>query len=482
MRARTIRRFIAATTASGAFLWTHGSPIGSASPDRAAAPPPASSGPPSVVLIVTDDHRADTLRFMPNVRRLLVGQGIRFDAGYVVNPVCCPSRATALTGQYSHSTGVYTNRASRSHGGFPAFRDDSTVATWLQAAGYRTALIGKYLNGYGRGTSAYVPPGWDRWFVTFGDGGYFDYSASVDGRVVRFGSDASDYGTTVLRREAVSFIRASDASQPLFLLWAPHAPHAPAIPARRDRSAYPSLEPWRPTSYDEEDVTDKPAHVATRPTLDADERASLDAFRLGQIRSLHSVDRSVAAIMEALDATGRLGNTMIVFTSDNGMLWGEHRLQGKSEVYEEAISVPFVVRFDPLIDEPRTDDHLVLNLDLAPTFADLAGVAAPGAEGRSLLPLLASSDGRWRTSFLIEHLGLDGGRRAPTFCAIHTRRSVFVRYATGEEELYDLARDPHQMTNRAGWTRYASLRRKLLAELRTLCDPQPPGADLFARG
>jgi N-acetylglucosamine-6-sulfatase len=426
---------------------------------------------PNIVLILTDDQRADTLRFMPNVQRLLVDQGIRFSNGYVVNPLCCPSRSSILTGAYSHTTGVYTNDPDM-HGGFPAFRDGSTIATWLQAAGYRTSLFGKYLNGYG--VTTYVPPGWDDWFSTFKDGGYYDYAAVADGDAMRFGHDPADYGTTVLRDRAVSFIRSTEPSQPLFIYFAPHAPHEPAIPERRDRDAFVSESPRRTISYDERDVSDKPDHVRKLGRIDAETRRDIDEFRLSQIQTLQSVDRSVAVLIDTLEDTGRLENTMIVFTSDNGMFWGEHRLRGKSQVYEEAIGVPFVVRYDTLIENSRTDESLALNIDLAPTFAELAGVSAPGAEGRSLLPRLRSPSASWRDAFLVEHMA-KGSYGAPTFCAIHTDRYVLVRYATGEEELYDLVRDPQQMENVATSPRYVEERQSLRTGLRRLCDPLPPG-------
>jgi N-acetylglucosamine-6-sulfatase len=427
---------------------------------------------PNIVLLLTDDQRSDTLGYMPNVNRLLAKQGVTFNRGYVVNPVCCPSRASILTGNYSHTTKVYTNHPGRPFGGFPAFDDSSTIATWLRAGGYRTGLFGKYLNGYG---NRYVPPGWDRWFATYGGGAYFDYTAVSDGVEKSYGSEASDYGTTVLRREAVSFIRTTDSTQPLFMMWATHGPHDPATPQGRDKKAFSSLPTWRPRNYDEANVSDKPAHIRSHPTIDRRTRREIDSFRLHQIRALQSVDRAIAEIVDALDDTGRLENTLIVFTSDNGILWGEHRLDGKGEVYEEAISVPYIVRFDPLVERARTDDHLVLNIDLAPTFAAVADVDAPTTEGRNLLDLLDPNSTTWRDAFLIEHLGKEGGMNAPSFCAVHTERYVLARYSTGEEELYDLVRDPHQMENVAGSARYDDQRGSLRGRLRTLCDPLPPG-------
>jgi N-acetylglucosamine-6-sulfatase len=436
-------------------------------------PRAAAAGPtaPNIVLILTDDQRWDTLWSMPNVQQELVANGVTFANGYVVNPVCCPSRATILTGEYSHTTGVYTNVPGKPYGGFPAFHDGSTIATWLHDDGYRTGLFGKYLNGY---SGTYVPPGWDRWFTTYNHGGYYGYTATDDGAVERFGNLPEDYGTTVLDDRATAFIHDTPSGQPLFLFLAPHAPHDPATPAPGDETAFSELAPWRPPSYDEADVSDKPAYIRSVPPLSADRQAAIDAFRRNQYRSLLAVDRAVGDVVTALRDTGRLQDTLLVFTSDNGMLWGEHRETGKSSPYEESVRVPFVVRWDAAGILARTDRHLVLNLDLAPTFAAAAGVDAPGAEGVSLVQLLADPSLAWRHDFLIEHLDVDG-RGAPTFCAVHTRRSVYVAYGTGGKELYDLRNDPYELTNVVRDDTYRPLRRRLLGRLRELCQPPPPG-------
>ena len=408
------------------------------SPTQIGPTPSSEVGRPDIVLILTDDQRFDTLWAMPTVRSELVANGIRFTNGYVSNPVCCPSRSSILTGRYSHSTGVYTNHQNQRYGGFPAFRDGSNVATWLQGSGYRTALLGKYLNGYG---SRYIPPGWDRWFATWDDGAYFDYSANDDGVLRSFGSGPEDYGTDVLGNEAATFIRSTDDGQPLFLYFAPHAAHGPATPAPRDARAFARLEQWRPASYDETDVSDKPAHIRRRARISPSAAETIATFRRDQYRALRSVDRAVGQILEALADTGRLANTLIVFTSDNGMLWGEHRWNSKVVPYEESIHVPFVIRFDAAIDGPRRDDRLVLNIDLAPTFAELADVRAPKVEGRSLVPLFSSLRGSWRTHFLLEHYE-ETDEYVPSYCGVHSRRWVYVNYRTGEEELYDLVDDP----------------------------------------
>ena len=398
---------------------------------------------------------------LPSVRR---GDGKR----------CCPSRASILTGRYSHSNGVYTNQNGQPHGGFRAFDDRSTVATWLDEAGYRTAMLGKYFNGY---EGPYVPPGWDRWFATYVNGAFYDYLATDNGVVRTYGSDPADYGTTVLAGEAKRFIESTPADMPLFMYFAPHAPHEPAMPAPSDRRAYTDLRPWRPTSFDEAVVSDKPEYIQDQPRLDAAKRVQIDEFRRSQLGSLMAVDRAVGTIVDTLEETGRLRNTMIVFTSDNGMLWGEHRWGTKLVPYEESIHMPFVVRFDAMIASPRTDERLVLNIDLAPTFADLANVSTRGAEGKSLVPLMGDEEGPWRTDFLLEHMQhSDGG--VPTYCGVHSERYVYVRYRTGEQELYDLVRDPAELVNVVSRDGYAQIRQQLRQRLVELCDPTPPGFSL----
>jgi N-acetylglucosamine-6-sulfatase len=431
----------------------------------------ARSNAPDIVLILTDDQRWDTLWSMPHVESDIVSRGVTFSNGFVVNASCCPSRATTLTGKYSHTTGVYSNHEKQPYGGFPAFRDGSTIATALQDAGYRTGLFGKYLNGY---EHAYIPPGWNRWFASYKGGAYYDYDANREGDELSFGSEPADYSTDVFGRAAVDFIERTDPSTPLFLYFSPHAPHKPATPAPGDEGAFSSLDRWRPPSHNERDVSDKPGYVRNRPRLDREHKAAVDAFRRDQYRSLIDVDRQVGEIVDALASTNRLSNTLLVFTSDNGMLWGEHRLTGKGVPYEESIRVPFAVRYDPLVTGQRVDDHLVLNLDLAPTFAAAGGTDLPRAAGRSLLPLLSGGGRRWRSHFLIEHLNLnDSG--VPTYCAIRSERYAWIEYGNGEKELYDLRKDPFELRNRATSSGYRTARQRLKRNLRHLCDPAPPG-------
>ena len=426
---------------------------------------------PDIVLIVTDDQRWDTLWAMPIVSERLAGRGVTFPNAFVTNPLCCPSRASILTGDYSHTHLVY--RQSPPFGRFEWFHDGSTLATWLHDAGYRTGLFGKYLDGYQHAAvTGYVPPGWDRW-VAFVHSAPVDYTLTIDGRLHGFGHGPGDHATDVLTEEAVAFLR--DTTGPLFLELATSAPHAPAIPSPGDEGAFANLPPARPPSFDEPDVSDKPAWVRDLPPLTPEQVSAVDHFRMDQYRSLLGVDRALGEILDALERTGRLENTLLVFTSDNGILHGEHRWAKKEAPYEEAIRVPLVMRWDAAGWTPGTElpDVLALNIDLAPTIADAAGVAHPQTDGMSLLPVLGGERSTWRSDFLIEHL--EGTNPIPTYCAVRSERWIYVRYTTGEEELYDLASDPFELENLAGDPARASIVGDRRARLRTLCAPVPPG-------
>ncbi|MGH2714693.1 MAG: sulfatase family protein, partial [Thermoleophilaceae bacterium] len=403
---------------------------------------PAAAAQPNVLLINTDDQRWDTLEYMPTVTSELVGKGVTFSNSFVVNAVCCPSRASLLTGRWSHSTGVWGIKGP--HGGFHVFDDRSTLPVWLNDVGYETMLAGKYLNGYLDG--AYVPPGWDRWFAhTRNENAYFGWGASEDGTAVEFGSEPGDYATDVLASRAVDFIH-DTAGEPFFLYFAPKAPHydvpGSVTPAPRHAGAYPDLPAWRPPNLNERWVGDKPDYVRSRPRIPLDRIAE---FRQDQLESLLAVDEAIAAMLAALRETGELADTLIIFTSDNGYGWGEHRRMNKVAPYEESIRVPLVIRWDALGIPARTSPQLVLNVDLAETIAAAAGIAVP-TEGRNLLPLILDARRGWRTSFLVES-DMWPDMRVPAYCAFRSSGWKYVQYATGEEELYNLCRDPYEVGN-----------------------------------
>jgi arylsulfatase A-like enzyme len=426
---------------------------------------------PSILLIITDDQRWDTLAVMRNVQSLLVRHGVAFTNSFVSDPLCCPSRASILTGEYAHSTHVYSNEPP--YGGFPAFHQDrSTIATWLHAAGYHTGLFGKYLNHYE--STRYIPPGWDEWDAFDGAASpynfYLKYTLNENGRLVRYGNHVVDYSTGVLVRRARAFIERTPG--PLFAYFAPFAPHTPDRPARQDMRRAIPLPLYRPASFDEANVSDKPSWVRRLPRLAPAEVAHIDALREHTAQTLQSVDRAVGSLLEALRNTGRLHDTLIVYTSDNGYMYGEHRFVDKIAPYEESIRVPMVVRYDRLISSPRLDPHLIVNIDLAPTFAAAAGVAAPGAEGMDLLPLLRDPEAPWRTDFLIESTNI---LDVPAYCGVRAERYVYIRYLqTGEQELYDFAADRLELTNVAGDPAHADVVTRLRRRVAVLCRPPPP--------
>lgn len=434
-------------------------------------PPPDDRSAPNIVLIVTDDQRWDTLYGMPSVRSLLAGHGVTFTNAFVTTPLCCPSRASTLSGRYGRANGVWDNVGP--HGGATAFDDSSTIASVLDEFGYDTALVGKYLNGYALLGQCYVPPGWDDWNASYDHPSehYYDLTLNHNGSLIRYGDDPSDYQSNVLVRRAIDFI--GSASAPYFLYLAPSAPHLPAVAAPRDVGSYQDAPAWRPASYDEPDLTDKPWEATIRP-LTPEGADDIDAGRRHMLESLRSLDRSIRRLISALEAAGDLDRTIVVFTSDNGFLWGEHGLTSKAWPYEESIRVPLIIR-TPWTTQPRTDDHLVLNIDLAATIAELAGTAMdPPQHGRSLAPLLRGEPTRWRTDFVVEWLGRDlrsTGRGPPRYEALRTERFVLVEYENGWVELYDVLRDPLQLVNLADDPRQSDRVQRLHERLRSMVPP-----------
>jgi arylsulfatase A-like enzyme len=436
------------------------SPVPSSTPEPPPAPartavvpqPPVEQ--PNFVLIITDDQPLSTMAYMPLTRRLLAERGATFDNYFVTDPLCCPSRATVLRGQYPHNHQVLSNGGTT--GGFRRFRrlghETSTVATWLQEAGYRTALMGKYLNGYPAGEPGYVPPGWSEWYATT-DPRYYDYTLNENGQGVYHGTAPTDYETDVVSRKAVDFInRASADGAPFFLYLAPFAPHTPSTPALRHQEVALDVKAPRGGSFDEEDTSDKPVFVQEFDRLDRQQLDAADrSYRL-QVQSLQAVDELVDAVVATLEAAGLTGSTYVLFTSDNGFHYGEHRLpQGKGMPYDHDVRVPLIVA-GPGVPAGRHVKQLALNNDLAPTLAAIAGARAPQfIDGRSLWPLLAADDAdavEWRDAFAIEFWVDDESQRpAPPYSALRTARWLYVEWSTGERELYDMAADPDQLQN-----------------------------------
>lgn len=417
---------------------------------------------PNIVFIVTDDMDMSTLPYMPKLQAFVANVGVSFQNSFVANPVCCPSRATMLRGQYTHNHAIWTNGRGNNTC-FDDFRaaglEASTVATWLQTAGYRTGLIGKYLNRYpaNRGPldDGYVPQGWDYWFAIFNaefnSDAYFTYFAN-DNRTVRtYGRRAEDYSTDVMTGKAVEFINGNAAAggKPYFLWIATYAPHNDPIPAPRHDNAHADKRAPRTPNFNEEDIGDKPTwYRENLPLLSSREVSDLDSVYRKRLETLQAVDDMVEKVLLALEASGGLGDTYLFFTSDNGYMPGNHRFSnGKDAPYEESIRVPLLVR-GPGVPSGVTLPHDVSNIDLAPTFAALGQAQAPAfIDGRSLVPLLSSAPpavSGWRQDLLFEHEPVDAGG-LPSWAALRNSREKFVDYpANAEEEYYDLVADPYE--------------------------------------
>jgi N-acetylglucosamine-6-sulfatase len=444
-----------------------------------------------VILILTDDLDTASISHMPNLRSLLIERGTTFENAFVTDSLCCPSRATILRGQYAHNHGVLSNEPP--HGGFEKFRamghQESTVATWLKSGGYRTIFVGKYMNGY-EGT--HVPPGWDEWYAVSGN--YMSTDLNENGRINHYDPEG-DYLDDVLADKAADYVRDPSGNIPSFLLpdkpffmWlGTTAPHQPAEPAPRHPDALADASLPKPPSFDEADVSDKPGWIRDNPPLNPQQSSYMEDLYRKRLQSLLAVDEMIGQLLSALKESGELDDTYIFFTSDNGFHFGTHRLSvGKWTAYEEDIRVPLIVR-GPGVPEGQKLEHLVLNNDLAPTFAELGGVEAPSyVDGRSLGPLLGGeppSPGSWRQAFLVEAFPelagtpsladettprlltgdpwpYEDARRSsllerpsledagrPGLQAVRTEDHLYVEYETGESELYDLKKDPYELNN-----------------------------------
>jgi arylsulfatase A-like enzyme len=420
---------------------------------------------PNIVLVVTDDLDLKTARAMPRLQDVMAEEGVTFDNAFVTNPLCCPSRATTLRGQYAQNTLVQGNQPPQ--GGYEKFhalgREKSTVATWLDGAGYQTAYMGKYMNGY-QGTT--VPPGWDDWLAVSGN--YLSDDLTFNGQLLP-GALKGLQETDVLSRKSSLYIeRASKGKSPFFLTLAPRAPHQPAIPAPRYAESYSGAavpaEPSDDPSYNEADMSDKPLWLRQRAPLTQKQKLHMERLNRDRLRSMKSVEDMMVNLKETLKKTGELDNTYIVFTSDHGFHMGQHRLPiGKWTAYEEDIRIPLMVR-GPGVPEGEHRKQMALNNDFAPTFADLAGARPPQfVDGRSLAPLLQGeappgptredSQGN-RKAFLVEAGRFFPGAGAgpvldrPRLDAVRTEDYLYVEYETGARELYNLRTDPDQLENR----------------------------------
>ena len=419
---------------------------------------------PNVVFILVDDLRWDALGCAghpfvktPNIDRL-AKEGVRFRNAFVTTPLCSPSRASFLTGQYAHTHGVQGNgnNNARSH-------ELATFPRMLQKAGYATGYVGKWHMG----TDDSPRPGFDRWVSFRGQGAHVNPVLNIDGKVTK----VEGYTTDILTEHAVAFLK-QPRHKPFALYLAYKAVHGPFTPADRHKALYADDPITRPPSV--HDTLDgkpviqrkiegqKPPGPGTGPG---------ELLIRNQLRMLAAIDEGVGRLLKTLEETKQLDRTLLIFTSDNGYFWGEHGLGDKRAAYEESIRVPLLVRCPALARPGTVRDELVLNIDIAPTLLDLAGVEVPKTmHGRSLVPLLRGNAGGWRTAFLAEYFAEPKFARIPTWQAVRTVRWKYIRYPdyAGMDELYDLHADPHELKNLVQDPHAQAALKELRAELERL--------------
>ena len=429
-----------------------------------AAASTAAAERPNVVFILVDDLRFDALGctghpFLktPHIDRI-AAEGVDFRNAFVSTPLCSPSRASFLTGQYAHTHRVQGN--SDPAGG----RQLVTFPRLLQPAGYTTAYVGKWHMG----DDDSPRPGFDHWVSFKGQGDYHNPTLNVDGAVQK----TQGYVTDILTDYAVEFLQRPHA-QPFALYLAHKAVHSSFTPAERHKDKFADQKLVRaPSIYDS--LEGKPVLTRALPQPErSDQNPGVkDSTVLGQLRGILAIDEGVGRLLQTLEETRHVDDTLVIFTSDNGFFWGEHGRGDKRMAYEESIRVPLLMRYPKLISAGATREQLVLNIDIAPTLLELAGATVPDAvHGRSLLPLLRESTTAWRTSILTEYFA-NPHNRIPGWQAVRTERWKYIHYTgvAGVDELYDVAADRHEMQNLIHQPSAATKLAELQVELNRLLD------------
>ncbi len=416
---------------------------------------------PNIIFILTDDYASNLVDFMPNLKAMQK-EGVSFNHYYVSNSLCCPSRSSIFTGKLPHNTGVETN--TKPNGGYDAYikngNAEQSFCVALQNAGYKTAMMGKFLNGY-------LPrkhdplPGWSDWFVAGGGYRNFDYDINSNGNILHYGNKPEDYLTDVLSNRTDSLIKAWKKS-PFFIEIATFTPHAPFIPAPRHEDLFNDEKaPRNPTFNKQADET-APGWMRKLQPLGSKQIDRIDNIFRNRLRCILSIDEMLGKIRTVLEQTGEAKNTFIIFSSDNGYHLGDYSmLQGKQTPFDIDIRVPLVV-YGPGVAKGKLQQSIVSNIDLAPTFAALAGIDLNGdPDGKDIHSLL--SDGKtekikWRNFAIIEHRRVTNERddpdaqeaedgKLPSYTAIRFHDMLYVEYETGEISCYDVKNDPYELKN-----------------------------------
>lgn len=465
VRSRGLVSLLAVSLAATGMLV--GGPPGSL-PHGAAAATVEVVTPPNIVVVMSDDQRRHAFATMPTVRKELIHGGTSY-IGFSPTSACCPSRTSFLTANYSHTTGVYNN-VDPIYGGWPAFNasgwEDTTIATELDASGYHTGLVGKYLNLWNKAPQDFVPPGWDVFRAIYSDvgqggGRYYDYELRGTQPTEYFGDSAADYSTDVLADRAVRFVRNAPEDQPFFLLFTPYGPHEPSTPAPRDKGTWAPKYPYDNPAINEKDMSDKPEFMQDLPRVD---RAWIKRAKDRSGEALMSVDDAVARLIK--EVGDQMPNTLFVYTSDQGVMWGEHRMREKYNPYQWATEYPLIMRWGNRLPVEQRD-RLVPNVDFGATLLDVAGVTPS-------FPIAGSSVfDSFRADVVLEGLAVQG---RPAYCGLRMRNWLYVEWSDDlGVELYDYGHDPNELENVAGRPGFAEKEAEMRQRTVELCSPTPPG-------
>jgi arylsulfatase A-like enzyme len=454
---------------------------------------------PNVLVVMSDDQTAVSMSKMPQISSRIGGRGATFPDNFTNWPLCCPSRATYLTGQYVINHQVRGNAPGPVDdpdypiGGYRKFKQlhgNNNLATWMQDAGYYTAHVGKYLNGYALAEAPLeVPDGWTQWYGAASETQtVYGYDLNENGTAVPYGTDVGDFKGDVITDRALDLIEdRAPSRQPFFLSVAYTAPHGggpnpnpqppsdcggTAKPAPRHATTFDSEPLPIPPNFNEGDVSDKPAAIQNLPALDAAAITNLTRRYRCRIESILHIDEGVSQMLDELAAQDELRNTLVIYTSDNGFFTGEHRVDnGKNRAYEEAIRVPLLMR-GPGVPQGVTVRDLAVNADLAPTILDAANAEAGlTMDGRSLLRSVRKPRLERGRELLIEKGAVndEGEPDDPAaFVGIRNASFKYVEYGTGEKELYDLRVDPYELENLVSDPAYDATETALAARLNTL--------------
>jgi arylsulfatase A-like enzyme len=424
--------------------------------------------PPNVVFIMLDDISTGYMDAMPVVRTQIGGKGVIMQNGITPTALCCPSRAATLTGDLAHSTGVYMNELP--HGGYDAFTEvqDDALPVHLSQAGYRTALFGKFLNGYSNAPAGTVPPGWDE-FQAFVNPNYYNYTLGGTVNVTYGDRPVLDYSTDVITQRTVSWINEQQAQpedKPFFVYYSPYAAHAPLIAAPRHRGDW--HDESLAGSFNEKNMSDKAPFMQQKP-LFPNKQAFVTQQRK-QHEMLMSTDEGVAQIIQAIGAE-ETANTLFIVMGDNGNSLGAHRLDGKNYPYVRATRVPMMLRLDGVIDSSLAS-RLTTNVDLTATIAEVAGAPWP-MDGRSVLST-------WRTGTVLEQVALVStlypSRSRPAYCGYRTPGWMYVKWSGKEgAEMYRYRSDPNELHSLIEVDQWNEKQQFLRQMTRQTCTPTPPG-------